>query len=74
MPLSKQQHLDPNTLPKRILSLDGGGIGGILTLEYLGVIESLLRKRSGRDDFQKSCHAGLRVKTTMTFGGGIIFG
>jgi uncharacterized protein len=50
--LSKQQHLDPNTLPKRILSLDGGGIRGILTLEYLGVVESLLRKRSGRDDFR----------------------
>jgi predicted patatin/cPLA2 family phospholipase len=52
MPLSKQQHLDPNTPPKRILSLDGGGIRGILTLEYLGVIESMLRKRSGRDDFR----------------------
>jgi hypothetical protein len=52
MPLSKQQHLDPNTPPKRILSLDGGGIRGILTLEFLGVIESMLRKRSGRDDFR----------------------
>jgi hypothetical protein len=51
MPLSKQQHLDPTTPPKRILSLDGGGIRGILTLEYLGVIETMLRKRSGRDDF-----------------------
>jgi patatin-like phospholipase len=52
MPLSKQQHLDPNTPPKRILSLDGGGIRGILILEYLGGIESMLRKRSGRDDFR----------------------
>jgi patatin-like phospholipase/acyl hydrolase len=52
MPLSEQQHLDPTTPPKRILSLDGGGIRGILTLEYLGVIESMLRKRSGRDDFR----------------------
>src|SRR5262245_19960106 len=51
MPLSKQQHLDPKTPPKRILSLDGGGIRGILTLEYLGMIETMLRKRSGRDDF-----------------------
>jgi hypothetical protein len=32
----KQQHLDRATVPKRILSLDGGGIRGILTLEYLG--------------------------------------
>jgi predicted patatin/cPLA2 family phospholipase len=51
MPLSKQQHLDPSTGPKRILSLDGGGIRGILTLEYLSAIENMLRKRSGRDDF-----------------------
>jgi uncharacterized protein len=51
MPLSKQQHLDPKIPPKRILSLDGGGIRGILTLEYLGVIESMLRMRSRRDDF-----------------------
>src|SRR3974390_264002 len=47
----KQQHLDRATAPKRILSLDGGGIRGVLTLEYLGAIESMLRKRSGRDDF-----------------------
>jgi hypothetical protein len=51
MPLTKQQHLDRTTAPKRILSLDGGGIRGILTLEYLGAIEKLLKQRSGRDDF-----------------------
>src|SRR5262249_4714963 len=51
MLLTKQQHLDPNVRPKRILSLDGGGIRGILTLEYLSAIENMLRKRSGRDDF-----------------------
>jgi patatin-like phospholipase len=51
MPLSKQQHLDRTTAPKRILSLDGGGIRGILTLEYLAVIEDMLKKRSGREDF-----------------------
>ena len=32
--------------PKRILSLDGGGIRGVLTLEYLARIEALLRERS----------------------------
>jgi uncharacterized protein len=51
MPPTKQQHLDRTTAPKRILSLDGGGIRGILTLEYLGVIEDMLKKRSGREDF-----------------------
>src|SRR6185295_3149055 len=51
MALTKQQHLDRAKAPKRILALDGGGIRGILTLEYLGVIENMLRKRSGRNDF-----------------------
>ena len=32
--------------PKRILSLDGGGIRGVLTLQYLARIESILRQRS----------------------------
>src|SRR6185312_8509707 len=45
LPLSKEQHLDPNTGPKRILALDGGGIRGVLTLEYLEVIEAILRQR-----------------------------
>jgi uncharacterized protein len=45
MPLTKQQHLDPSHGPKRILSLDGGGIRGILTLQYLAAIEATLRER-----------------------------
>jgi uncharacterized protein len=47
LPLTKAQHLDPNTGPKRILALDGGGIRGVLTLQFLQAIESLIKKRFG---------------------------
>ena len=33
--------------PKKILTLDGGGIRGILTVEILAKIEAMLRERSG---------------------------
>lgn len=48
MPLTKAQHLDEAREPKRILSLDGGGIRGILSLEYLEAIEQMLRQRTGQ--------------------------
>ncbi|MDH5625939.1 MAG: patatin-like phospholipase family protein [Nitrospira sp.] len=35
--------------PKRILALDGGGIRGILTLQLLRRIETLVRERTGDD-------------------------
>ena len=45
---TRDQHLfDPG--PKRILALDGGGVRGILTLQYLKRMENLLRKRTGDD-------------------------
>src|SRR3974390_2247115 len=50
MPATKQQHLDRTASPKRILSLDGGGVRGILTLGDLGAIEDMLKKRSGNPD------------------------
>ena len=31
--------------PKKILTLDGGGIRGMITVEVLGAIEDLLRKK-----------------------------
>ena len=49
MPLSKQDHLDPDKGPKRILALDGGGIRGILSLQYLEAIEKLVKERVGPD-------------------------
>jgi patatin-like phospholipase len=36
--------------PKRLLSLDGGGIRGLVTLGYLARIEEMLRKRCSRAD------------------------
>ncbi len=39
------QHFDPDLGPKRILSLDGGGIRGALTLGYLKKIETILREK-----------------------------
>ena len=47
MGLLKQDHLDPAKGPKRILALDGGGIRGILTLEFLKTVEDLVKQRLG---------------------------
>ncbi|MGM0575211.1 MAG: patatin-like phospholipase family protein [Myxococcota bacterium] len=41
-----ERHLSPEVRPKRILALDGGGVRGALSLEYLARIESILRERS----------------------------
>lgn len=49
MRLSKQDHLDPAKAPKRILALDGGGIRGMLTLQFLRAIETMVRQRLGSD-------------------------
>jgi uncharacterized protein len=51
--------------PKRILALDGGGIRGIVTLEILARIESLLREKSGRgDDFRLADYFDLIAGTS----------
>ncbi len=49
MGLSKHDHLDSAKGPKRILALDGGGIRGILTLQYLKIVETLVKQRLGDD-------------------------
>jgi hypothetical protein len=52
MSRTRQQHLDAAVAPKRMLALDGGGIRGVATLEYLDVIERMLAQRAGRPDFR----------------------
>jgi patatin-like phospholipase/acyl hydrolase len=53
---SLKDHLSPSRAPKRVLSLDGGGVRGILTLAYLKRIEDLLRARFGNADDFRLCH------------------
>ena len=47
--MSIEQKLSKNG-PRKLLALDGGGIRGIITIEVLGRIESLLQQALGGDD------------------------
>lgn len=53
--LTRDQHFSAPG-PKRILALDGGGLRGILTLELLRTIETILRARQGDDPDFRLCH------------------
>lgn len=63
--------------PKRILALDGGGIRGLITVEVLAEIESLLRRRLGRGpefvladyfDFVAGTSTGAIIATCISLG------
>lgn len=54
--LTRDEHYRLDGRPKRILSLDGGGLRGILTLGILQRIEDLLRERHGGGADFRLCH------------------
>jgi predicted acylesterase/phospholipase RssA len=53
---TRDEHYQVDGLPKRILALDGGGLRGILTVGFLGKMETLLRERHGAGDDFRLCH------------------
>ena len=57
-------HLDPERGPKRILSLAGGGVRGLLTLGILERLEDLYRQRSGNPDGRLSDYYDLIAGTS----------
>ncbi len=62
---SRDEHWANDGTPKRILTLDGGGVRGILTLGFLEHIEELLRHRHGRSqDFRLSHYFDLIAGTS----------
>lgn len=62
---TRDEHWKKDGTPKRILTLDGGGTRGILTLGFLDRIESLLRTRhGGRGDFRLSHYFDLIAGTS----------
>jgi len=51
MPVSLEEHLFAPG-PKRVLSLDGGGVRGIISIAFLKEIEKVLKERSGCADYR----------------------
>jgi hypothetical protein len=75
-PRSLAEHLDPSVLPKRILALDGGGVRGILTLQYLEKIEGVLRQTYNNPTLVLSDYFDLigGTSTGAIIAGGLVLG
>lgn len=54
--MSRDEHLNRNAMPKRILTLDGGGLRGIFSVAILQKLEDVLRERHGGDAGFRLCH------------------
>jgi predicted acylesterase/phospholipase RssA len=63
---NRDEHLCSDNLPKRILTLDGGGIKGVLTLGILKKIEEILGERYGNSDSFRLCHYFDLISGTST--------
>ncbi len=50
--------------PKRVLSLDGGGIRGLISLGYLRAIETMLRVRYGNPDLVLAAYFDFVIGTS----------
>ena len=59
-----QDHLNPNSGHKRILSLSGGGVRGLVTLGVLTRVEEILREKTGDPDAVLSDHFDLIAGTS----------
>lgn len=53
---TRDEHFLSDGGPKRILALDGGGLRGIVTLSFLGEIETILRERHGAAESFRLSH------------------
>lgn len=64
MSRSFEKHLDPSVGPKRILSLSGGGVRGLITLGALGALEGILKSELGDPDARLCDHFDLFAGTS----------
>lgn len=53
---SLEEHFDPTLKPKRILTLDGGGVRGVVSLAFLEKIEEILKAKHGNNSEFRLCH------------------
>lgn len=64
MSRSLEKHLDRTVGPKRILSLSGGGVRGLITLGALGALEALLKSEMDDPDARLCDHFDLFAGTS----------